>query len=92
MNKLESTLGGFAALSSEHISAYQLSVEDGSALASMIARGNMRNSLMMNAGSSMNLSVAVLRPQGTSITRFPTGPNRESVPCTILHIGNGFRM
>lgn len=39
MDKLESTLAGFAALSSEHISAYQLSVEDGSALASMIARG-----------------------------------------------------
>ena len=39
MDKLESTLAGFVSLSPEHISAYQLSVEDGSALASMVARG-----------------------------------------------------
>mgnify|MGYP003290996989 CR=1 FL=1 len=64
MDQLDATLDGFIALRPEHVSAYQLSLEDGSALARMVEDGRYREASEELCREQYNRICEVLRDAG----------------------------
>ena len=85
------TVSKALALAPEHVSAYQLSVEGGSALSEMLEKGNGKRLRKTFAGGSTDSCARNSQKKDTAIMKSPISPSPDVKPYTIPHIGGGSR-